>query len=259
MDIFLQLVCSSFTYCIWFLCFLKLFYYAIRETGSFVFYCILHSFLMFIYYLSCLRGRDTEWEQGKGREKEGNTESEAGFRPQAVSAGPNVGLEPMNCEIVTWAKVGRLTSWATQAPTFYILDLTVSSWCHLNCSSVPNISYRLEVALQEAPTRELSGDIETAVHLRFVCYTIHKLYCKKLKKTKKNTLYIVLCTYYWITSSLTNICYPTFFLLSLISGSVYEPDFATKISPSTLIQWFSSHWWSLPRSIFLFRGAKWWF
>ena len=42
-------------------------------------------------------------------ERRGDTESEAGFRLQAVSTEPNVGLEPTNCEIMTQAKVRRLT------------------------------------------------------------------------------------------------------------------------------------------------------
>ena len=36
-----------------------------------------------------------------GSKREGNTESEAGFRLQAVRAEPNVGLELTNCRIVT--------------------------------------------------------------------------------------------------------------------------------------------------------------
>ena len=36
-----------------------------------------------------------------GAEREGETESEAGSRLQAVSTEPDVGLEPMNREIVT--------------------------------------------------------------------------------------------------------------------------------------------------------------
>ena len=43
-----------------------------------------------------------------GAEKEGDTESEAGSRLRAVSTEPNVGLELMNCEITTWAKVSHL-------------------------------------------------------------------------------------------------------------------------------------------------------
>ena len=44
-----------------------------------------------------------------GAERKGDTESEAGSRLQAVSTEPDVGLEPMNREIMTWAEVRRLT------------------------------------------------------------------------------------------------------------------------------------------------------
>ena len=54
---------------------------------------------------------ETEYkhELGKCREREGDTESEVGSRLQAVSTEPDVGLELMNCEIMTWAKVRHLT------------------------------------------------------------------------------------------------------------------------------------------------------
>ena len=47
------------------------------------------------------REREAELEQGRGAEREGDTESEAGSRPQAVSTEPDVGLQPTNCEIMT--------------------------------------------------------------------------------------------------------------------------------------------------------------
>ena len=55
---------------------------------------------------------------GGGAEKEGDTESEAGSRLWAISPEPDAGLELMDREIVTWAEVGRLTDWATQASQF---------------------------------------------------------------------------------------------------------------------------------------------
>ena len=35
---------------------------------------------------------------------------------RAVSTEPDAGLELTDWEITTWAEVGRLTDWATQAP-----------------------------------------------------------------------------------------------------------------------------------------------
>ena len=55
------------------------------------------------------RQRKIEHEQGRVREREGDTDSEAGPRLRAVSAEPSVGLELVNHEIVTRAQVGRPT------------------------------------------------------------------------------------------------------------------------------------------------------
>ena len=57
---------------------------------------------------------------GGGAERKGDTESEAGSRLRAVSTEPDAGLELTNCEIVTWAEVGRLTDSATQAPQAHV-------------------------------------------------------------------------------------------------------------------------------------------
>ena len=68
---------------------------------------------MFIFETEC----EQEWGMGGGgAERDGNTESEAGSRPWAVSTEPDTGPELMSCEIMTWAEVGRPTDWATQAP-----------------------------------------------------------------------------------------------------------------------------------------------
>ena len=70
---------------------------------------------MFIYFWE----REREHERGQwgaGAERKGDTESEAGSRLWAVGTEPNAGLELVNCEIMTWAEVGCLTDWATQAP-----------------------------------------------------------------------------------------------------------------------------------------------
>ena len=71
--------------------------------------------------------RETEhkWE---GAEREGDTESEAGSRFWAVSTVPDMGLEPMDCEIMTWAEVGCTTDGDTQEP----LDLLMQC-----CSFMP--------------------------------------------------------------------------------------------------------------------------
>ena len=52
---------------------------------------------------SLFHWRETEHEQRRGREREGDTESETGSRLWAVSTEPDAGLEPTNREIMTWA------------------------------------------------------------------------------------------------------------------------------------------------------------
>ena len=57
---------------------------------------------------------------GEGQREE-DTESETGSSLWAVSTEPDVGLELTDRELMTWAEVGRLTDWATQAPLIMIL------------------------------------------------------------------------------------------------------------------------------------------
>ena len=72
---------------------------------------------IFNVYFFFKRKRLTEYEQGKGRERKEDTESETESRFWAVSTEPDVGLKPTNCEIMTWAEVGRSTDWATESET----------------------------------------------------------------------------------------------------------------------------------------------
>ena len=57
----------------------------------------------------------------KGAEREGDTESETGSRLWAVGTEPYAGLKLTDREIMTWAEVGHLTDWATQAPLIFFL------------------------------------------------------------------------------------------------------------------------------------------
>ena len=78
--------------------------------------------IAFNFFNVCLflkeRERETERRSvsREGAQREGDTESESGSRLWAVSIELNAGLELTNQEIMTWAKVRRLTDWATQAP-----------------------------------------------------------------------------------------------------------------------------------------------
>ena len=65
--------------------------------------CFLHFLKIYLFL------KERQSVSGGGAERQGDTESEAGSRLQAVSTEPNAGLEPMNPEIMTRAKVGPLT------------------------------------------------------------------------------------------------------------------------------------------------------
>ena len=68
---------------------------------------------MFILFLT---ERDRAWVGEGQRERERDTESETGSGLWAISTEPHAGLKLTDLEIMTWAKVGRSTDWATQAP-----------------------------------------------------------------------------------------------------------------------------------------------
>ena len=70
---------------------------------------------MFIYFWE----RERAWAGEGQRERDWDTELEAGSRLHAVSTEPDIGLELTISEIMTWAEVGRSTDWATQAPLCY--------------------------------------------------------------------------------------------------------------------------------------------
>ena len=72
---------------------------------------------MFIYFWE----RQKQNASGLGAEREGDTESEAGSRLQAVSTEPDAGLELTSCDIMTWPEVGRWTDWATQVPLLKLI------------------------------------------------------------------------------------------------------------------------------------------
>ena len=83
-------------------------------------------FFFFNVYFSFWQRR--RWRQsmsGGGAKREGDAESEAGSRLWAVSTEPDTGLELTDCEIMTWAEVGRSTDWATQAPLQLLISAQV--------------------------------------------------------------------------------------------------------------------------------------
>ena len=65
------------------------------------------------------RDRERQNMSSGGAEREGDAELEPGSRLRALGTKPDVGLEPMNHEIMSWAEVRRLTHWATQVPLHF--------------------------------------------------------------------------------------------------------------------------------------------
>ena len=89
-------------------------------TGGWLsFHCVL-LYIFFLKFFKCLfifeTERDRAWTGEGQREREGDTESEAGSRLWAVSTEPNMGLELTDREIMTWAEDGQPTDWVTQVP-----------------------------------------------------------------------------------------------------------------------------------------------
>ena len=65
---------------------------------------------MFLFERERERERETEIEhEWGGAEREGDTESQAGYKLRTVSPEPDAGIEPVNCEIMTGAEVRCLT------------------------------------------------------------------------------------------------------------------------------------------------------
>ena len=93
---------------------IKKFNIVLNSLSSFVIRFLQSFYFYFFNVYLFLRERETECEQERSRERRQRIQS----RLWAVSTEPSVGLELMNCEIMTWAKVRGLTDWATQAPLY---------------------------------------------------------------------------------------------------------------------------------------------
>ena len=85
----------------WSLCVLLCQYHTVLITTAFYLF-IFHVYLFW-------RERERNGVSRGGIEREGDIESEADSRLQAVSTEPNVGLKHRSLEIMTWAEVRHLT------------------------------------------------------------------------------------------------------------------------------------------------------
>ena len=75
---------------------------------------------MFIYF----------WERDRAQAGEGQRERETQNPKQAPGSELSAqsltrGSNPQTPELMTWAEVGRLTNWATQAPQFFLYSTSV--------------------------------------------------------------------------------------------------------------------------------------
>ena len=119
---------------------------------------IYHAMSFYFFYIYFW---ETEWEKacvGEGqRQKETQNLKRAPGSEQAVSAEPDVGLKPPNCEIMTWAEVGGSTDRATQVPPCYGLSFSfikcATVFCKLSRASL-GTCYR--ILLRSLPRFQLS-------------------------------------------------------------------------------------------------------
>ena len=80
------------------------------EVGGLTYWATLAAHLLFLSLFIWER----QSENGGGAEREGVQRIQNGLCVDSRQL--DAGLELMNCEIMTWAEVGSLTNWATQAP-----------------------------------------------------------------------------------------------------------------------------------------------
>ena len=90
------------------ICLISFFKIKLKEVWTKIFFKKMYFVNVYLF----LRDRGTECQPGRGRER---GRHKIWSRLQAVSTEPDVGLEPTDCEIMTWGEVRCLTDWATQA------------------------------------------------------------------------------------------------------------------------------------------------
>ena len=82
-------------------------------------------FLMFLFEQASMRENISRG----GAQREEDTESKAGSRLWAVSTELDMGLKPTNCEIMTWAEVGHLTTEPPRRQKLPVFtELNLSPW-----------------------------------------------------------------------------------------------------------------------------------
>ena len=99
--------------------------------------CLPLSFFPFLPCFLPLWEGERVCAQGRGREREGDRISS---RLHAASVKPDVGLELTNREIMTWAEVGFLTDWVTQAPHKLQFKTSKGIWIDRHFSKDPQMA-----------------------------------------------------------------------------------------------------------------------
>ena len=109
---------------------------------------------------------------GRGAEWEGDTESKAGPRLWTVSTEPNVGLEPTNCEITTWAEVGHSPTEPPRCPSsLKKKKKNCLLFCVAMTNSIPNSLLIVQIPSQNVPFHQTSYQLH--LHKSSQVHTCH--------------------------------------------------------------------------------------
>ena len=129
------------------------------------------------------------WERqdvsGGRAERERETESEAGSGLWAVSTETDSGLEPRNCEIVTWTKVRPLT-WLNQVPlVFHFSNIPSQKRCLASSRALRQADSH-QVLPHPFSCRVMSHHVMShlvmSCHVSCTCFGIHRGSILWLKK-----------------------------------------------------------------------------
>ena len=81
----------------------------VNYKNRFLFFYLKFFFNIYLFLTQRERESERQSMSREGAEREGDTESKAGFRLRTVSTEPDAGLELTDREIMTCAEVGRST------------------------------------------------------------------------------------------------------------------------------------------------------
>ena len=114
----------------------------------------------------------------EGAEREEDTECEAGSRLWAVNTEPDAGFELTDREIVTWAEVGRLTNWATQAPLSETLN---------TCSQLVTTKQMTSLRLEHQKRNKENDQLKECEHGAVICERCKEIQQKDIMSCEYHT------------------------------------------------------------------------